>query len=227
MSAKDHAVHSRGRLPGRAALWAFGCVTYVAIASGATLPPVLDESISEPEAAWRAGAKPAPEVSLGDLHIVFERTTLQDVLAAISGGVIDHHGDAAESVAWICYTLGGARPARVWIESSGEMGGPNEAVTAIAVQETPSRAEAANCPLLSDPFTPIVFGHGVRLGLPEARVSTLFSSRWVRAGARAFIGYHGKVQGNCEGGFDLLNSLDLVFHHGRLVFIEAGQVTTC
>ncbi len=54
------------------------------------------------------------------------------------------------------------------------------------------------------------------LGAPSHR-----SGNWIS------YDFEGKMQGKCPGGFDVLNSLVLKTHRGRVEAIYASQVTSC
>ena len=106
---------------------------------------------------------------LGDFRIDLEVTTLADVLKATGIGSIYHIGDAADSNYWLCYSL--VRPhtgLRVWISSSGEMGGDQHAITDIQVMDLGSRLAATypntGCPLLPDTYEDVVFNHHIHIG---------------------------------------------------------------
>jgi hypothetical protein len=199
-------------------------------AAAATLPPVVNESISESEKSWRATTKPSEGLTMGRLKIQFEKTTLPEVLSAIKLGSIQHQGDAGDSVSWLCYTaLTHGYNARIWIESSDEMGGPGEAVTDVAIQKITDGRSPADCPILPKQYEPLSFNNGVWLGTPNGTVKNVFPSGLLRSGQLAFIGYQGKVadDGHCDGGYDLLNSLYLTFKAGLVIAMDAGQVTSC
>ena len=86
---------------------------------------------------------------LGNLRITFEKTTLNEVMLAVSAGTILHEGDAGDSVYWLCYgDPGAAHMDRIWIQSSGEMGGPDQAVTEITAERLHNSQPSADCPLL-------------------------------------------------------------------------------
>jgi hypothetical protein len=124
-------------------------------AAAATRPPVVNESISESETSWRATTKPSEGLTMGRLKIQFEKTTLPEVLSAIKLGSIQHQGDAGDSVNWLCYTaLRHGYNARIWIEASGEMGGPGEAVTDVAIQKITSGRPPPDCPVLPKQYEP-------------------------------------------------------------------------
>jgi hypothetical protein len=211
------------------------CGLGIAVLSGAAAlpgisPPVIDETISEPETAWRAVRKPSEGLAMGPLKIVFEDTTLPEVMSTIKSGSIKHQGDAAGSVYWLCYTaLNHGDNVRIWIEASGEMGGPEHSVTEVAVQKIGNDRPSPACPLLPKLYEPLTFNNGVWLGAPVGSVEKVFPSGLLRSGDQAFIGYQGKVtdDGHCDGGYDLLNSLYLTFKAGVVVGINAGQVTSC
>jgi hypothetical protein len=195
-----------------------------------TPPPVVDESMSASQTSWRAPVKPSDGLTMGKLKIQYEKTTLSEVLAAIGLGFIQHRGDAAESVYWLCYTaIAGSYKARIWIEASGEMGGPENRITNIAVQRIADNYSLSDCPALPEEFTSLSFNNGIWLGASEATVGSVFPSGLLRSGANAFVGYQAKVadDGRCDGGYDLLNSLYLTFQARVVVAIDAGQVTSC
>ena len=201
-----------------------------AAALAGTPPPVIDESISDPETAWRAVTKPSEGLTMGPLKIAFEETTLPEVMSAIKSGSIKHQGDAGGSVYWLCYTaLNHGDNVRIWIEASGEMGGPERAVTEVDVQRIANDRPSPECPVLPKLYEPLTFNNGVWLGAPVGSVEKVFPSGLLRSGDQAFIGYQGKVtdDGHCDGGYDLLNSLYLTFKAGFVVAINAGQVTSC
>ncbi|MBS0378222.1 MAG: hypothetical protein JSS29_07040 [Proteobacteria bacterium] len=167
---------------------------------------------------------------MGALKIQFERTTLPEVQRAIGLGSIRHRGDAGDSVNWLCYTaVAPGQNSRIWIEAHGEMGGPEEFITGIAVQAIMQDDHSPECPVLPKHYEPRSFDNGIWLGARSAAVSRAFPAGLIRRGDRAFVGYQGKVVGDskCDGGYDLLNSLFLTFKSGVVIAIHAGQVTSC
>ena len=202
----------------------------VAAALAGFPPSAVDESISKAETAWRAATKPSEGLAMGPLKITFEKTTLPEAMRAIKSGSIKHQGDATGSVYWLCYTTRNlGENVRIWIEASGEMGGPEHAVTEVAVQRIANDRPAPECPILPKLYQPLTFNNGVWLGAPVGSEEKVFPSGLLRSGDHAFIGYQGKVtdDGHCDGGYDLLNSLYLTFRAGVVVAINAGQVTSC
>lgn len=201
-----------------------------ATAMAATSPPVIDEHISKSHASWRAGAKPSDGLSMGTLKVQLEQTTLSEVLRTVGSGAIDHQGDAAENIYWLCYTgLTDGRNLRVWIEASGEMGGPEHRVTNIAVRTVAGTDPVSDCPALSEIFEKMSFNNGIWLGASQAAVQQALPLGLLHIGKQAFVGYQGKVanDGQCNGGYDVLNSFYLTFRDGVVVAIDAGQVTSC
>lgn len=195
-----------------------------------TPPPTVDESISSSRRSWQATSKPSAGLRMGNLEVKLERTTLAEIVAATNLGTIRHRGDAGESVYWLCYTVvENEKAARVWIQASGEMGGPEHDVTEIAVRSIANHPLASDCPVLPKQFSKLSFGNGVSLGASKVEVGNLLGSGMISSGSQSFIGYHGKESGDgqCDGGYDLLNSLFLTFEAGVVVGIDAGQVTSC
>jgi hypothetical protein len=211
-----------------------GCVLttviYAASVLASTPPPVVDESISQSDVSWRAPAKPSSGMKMGGFRITFEETTLAQVMKATGLGTIQQHGDAAEHVLWLCYTaVTNGKTSRLWIESSGEMGGPEHDITEIGVQSIAKGPVPSDCPVVPQKFTKLSFDKGLWLGAPEDAVRKTFPVGLLQSDAHAFVGYDGKVPGDgkCQDGYDLLNSMYLIFEAGIVVAINAGQVTSC
>jgi hypothetical protein len=55
---------------------------YAATALANTPPPVADESISQSDVSWHATPKPSSGMRMGSLRIMFEETTLAQVISA-------------------------------------------------------------------------------------------------------------------------------------------------
>lgn len=93
-----------------------------AASSSTAIPPPAGPSMDD---TWPATLHHSPStgITLGALHVQFEQTTLERVLKTIGTGQIAHHGDAGNSVSWLCYTVPNQDGAsRMWL-TSGEMGG--------------------------------------------------------------------------------------------------------
>lgn len=213
----------------RAIGYVFG-VMVVVTALAKTPPPSIPEAISEGKSSWRAASKPSEGLAMGKLRIQFEQTALSQIQGAVKAGIIQQQGDAAESVYWLCYTaLADSYNVRIWIEASGEMGGPDHQVTSIAVQRIAGSRLPPDCPNLPKQFLPLSLNNDVWLGASKEVVEKAFPSGLLQSGEHAFIGYKGKEpgDGSCDGGYDLLNSLYLSFQGGVVVAINAGQVASC
>jgi len=113
-------------------LWSLGYLLLAAVCAGAEPPHVPDGMI---DSATPVTKEPTKGLTLGSFRIEFEKTTLTEVRTAASGGTVAQRGDAAEHILWLCYTS--ERPGakeRLWIISSGEMGGSEHDVTEISVE---------------------------------------------------------------------------------------------
>lgn len=179
---------------------------------------------------WPASLSKTPTtgISLGKLRIQFETSTLEQVRRTVHLGEIAHQGDAAGSVSWLCYTI--FRPGkseRIWI-TSGEMGG-NTVVTGTSAEILPRVAPMTNCPLLPKIFQPISLDVPVWLGSSAAELhQALGSPSHIGAGWREYD-FRSKIvgDGKCEGGFDFGSSLSAKLRNGKVVAIDAQQVTSC
>lgn len=167
--------------------------------------------------------KPTAGFRLGDFNILYEKTSLAEIKGKIGSGRIDHNGDAAESVYWICYT---AQQERIWI-MSGEMGGSENAVLNVAV-ESGKFEENTDCPVLPGHFQSISFDHGLRIGVTEKSTIEALGAPSHREGAWLSFDFAGKENDFCKpSGADVTNWCFLKIENGRVVSIRAGQVTSC
>lgn len=193
----------------------------------ATPPP----EIAHPGWAHKATQRSAfaSEMTMGSLHVRFEKTSLDDVLRAAAAGAIDHQGDAGASVYWLCFT--NATPSfteRVWLVSDGEMGGNAHLVTGVSAQRLSAGNASADCPALPANLQPLALEHGVWLGASPRDFHQKFGLPSSRGTAWESYDYAGKVWGSCEGGsFDLTNSLLLRVRKKRIDFLQLNQTTSC
>lgn len=209
----------------------FLVTAYLALVTGmagaATPPPT-----SPFEAyAWKAvsKSKPSPGLTMGSFHIQFEKTTLAMVQKAVGVGALSHQGDAGESIYWLCYTI--PKPnnvERVWIISHGEMGGHEHAITNVISQEISQTKNTKDCPSLPTALQPLSFGTGLWLGMLKNEALNILGRPSHQSGAWWIFDYQSTVPGKCEpDGFLVTNWLFFENKAGRLVHINAGQVTSC
>jgi hypothetical protein len=172
--------------------------------------------------------KPSTGLRMGSLHVRFERTTLDSVRRAVSVGDISHQGDAGESIYWLCYT--NASPTgveRIWIISHGEMGGSEHRITNISAQLLPNESATTDCPALPGKMKPLSLSSNLWLNTSASEALTSVGRPSHQTGPWLSFNYEGKVRGNCEGGFDVMNWLALRFEKGRVNSLHVGQVTSC
>ena len=177
---------------------------------------------------WSASMtqRPTTGAELGGWRIHFEKTTLPEVLSRAKVGAIQHAGDAGDSTYWLCYTLLGRVPARLWVTSHGEMGGPERAVTGITITALKSSQPVTECPALPVHMQPAVLQANVWLGMDARSVAKLGAPSH-KNGDWVSYDFESKAPGACPGGFDVLNSLVLKSRRGRVEAIYANQVTSC
>lgn len=166
---------------------------------------------------------------MGALRVLFEMTSLEDVRRVATTGTISHRGDAGESEYWLCYTRLGANPVqRVWVTSSGEMGGRQHFVTNVSATVLPNGAATTECPPLPKRLEPLSLKNYLWLGTTRKQVTTKLGTPSFQQGGWSTYDYEGKVAGNCEGSeFDLSASLLLHFRNGRVTALQIGQITSC
>src|SRR3954462_13249252 len=121
--------------------------------SAQTPPPPVDENAFErvPPTVVRSLAT---RFSLGAFVGRFEETPLGAVCEAVGEGTIQHQGDAGGSIYWLCYRRA---QHRLWVMSSGEMGGPDHRVTEIVEELTEKDTDTStDCAIIPEKFSPLV-----------------------------------------------------------------------
>lgn len=184
-----------------------------------TPPPPLDEQVLErvpPTVAERLAIR----FSLGAFAGRFEETRLDAVRNAVGEGAIQHQGDAAGSVYWLCYRR---EQQRLWVMSHGEMGGSDHRVTEIVAELAGNDAGGStDCAIIPDKFSPVVFDGRLRLGMSRQDVIAAMGNPSKSEAARVFYSHQGKV----SKGFDETAWLILGFREDRLVSMRGGKATT-
>jgi hypothetical protein len=209
------------RLLVRRQLLFIAVVTFVA--SAAAEPPPSDpfESVDWP-ASMRE--EPTKGITLGTFRVEFETTTLSEVQHVAKVGAIEQRGDAAEHILWLCYSITrGEGSERIWIISSGEMGGPEHSITEVAAQRRKSGTAPSDCPSLPRGMQPASLDKRVWLGSTEAELEQNFGPPSHSQGAWRSYFFTKDVSGDCTEG----NSLDIKLEGGRVAELNAGQITSC
>jgi hypothetical protein len=171
---------------------------------------------------------PAPGIALGEFRIVFEETPLELVRVKVGAGTISLHGHGAGTEYWLCYTVASPHSSeRLWLISNAEMGAAIlTRIEAISLKS----AEASNdCPLLPRRFVPVALDSRLWLGSSATDLARILGKpshaahRWQNYNFQT----KASADGQCEGGYDQLNYLDVKVLGGFVVAVWAGQVTSC
>lgn len=187
--------------------------------SAQTTPPAADEHALE-RVSPTVGKRLATRFSLGAFAGRFEETPLAAIRDAVGKGAIQHQGDAGASMYWLCYR--GPRH-RIWVASSGEMGGPEHHVTEIVGELTEKDAGTSiDCPALPERFASLVFDGTLRLGMSRLEVVAALGPPSKSEGAQMVYLHEGKL----TGGFEETAWLILGFRDERLVSMRGGKTTT-
>lgn len=187
--------------------------------SAQTPPPPLYEHALErvpPTVVKRL----ATRFSLGAFAGRFEKTQLGAVRQAVGGGTIQHQGDAGDSIYWLCYRRA---QHRLWVVSSGEMGGPDHVVTEIVEEFTESGAETStDCAIIPEKFSPLVFDGKLHLGMSRSEVVTALGPPSKSEADQMVYSHDGKL----ADGFDETAWLILRFRGQEHVSMRGGKTTT-
>ena len=200
-------------------------VLAAAALAGSPPPLLVDESGWNPTES----KPPSSAVLLGSFRLGFETTRLEDVRHAAGVGAITHQGDAADSIYWLCYTASVAGShERIWILSSGEMGGPEHEITGVSAQLSQSFRAIPSCPALPAKLTPMRLDRGFWLRSTNHEVAGALGTPSRQQAGWLFYDFSGKSPQKCEGGFyDVTNGLQVRIQHGLVTDVRASQVTSC
>lgn len=187
--------------------------------SAQTPPPPVDEHAFEgvpPTVVKRL----ATRFSLGAFAGRFEETPLGAVRETVGKGTIQHQGDAGDSIYWLCYRRA---QHRLWVVSSGEMGGPDHRVTEIVEEFTDKdTAASTDCAIIPEKFAPLVFDGKLHLGMSRLEVVKALGLPSKSDAAQMVYSHVGKL----AGGFDETAWLILRFREQKLVSMRGGKTTT-
>jgi hypothetical protein len=184
-----------------------------------TPPPPVDEHALErvpPTVVKRL----ATRFSLGAFAGRFEETPLGAVREAVGEGTIQHQGQAGGSIYWLCYRRA---QHRLWVVSSGEMGGPDHLVSEIVAELTEKDTETStDCAILPEKFAPLVFDGKLHLGMSRSAVVKALGPPSKSEAAQMVYSHVGKL----ARGFEETAWLILRFRGEELVSMRAVKTTT-
>lgn len=200
------------------------CALFYSAAVAASPPQLPVGTMWAPSLSRR----PSTGATLGNFRITFEKTTLSEVMLAVPGATVLHKGDAGASVYWLCYSSPGVGYIdRIWIQSSGEMGGPDQAVTEITAERLNNTKLTTDCPLLPAHMRSVAFDGRLWLGVPQHTIEAVLGPPSLHRGKWRSFDFQGKIAGACQGGFDLTSWLLTKTENDRVTLIAAGQITSC
>jgi hypothetical protein len=161
---------------------------------------------------------------IGNMPIIFEETKLSDVQKHF-GGTIGNHGDAGDSLAWLCFQGQDAGKPWVFWVTSGEI----EGLTSVGGFQwrflAPPERPDHRCTLIPSDEHGIELPLPLHLGLTKAEVRQVVG-RPTRARDDALFFLHEHQEPDHEGTSNLWNSITVVFREGVASVIEADKSTT-
>lgn len=186
----------------------------------AEAPPVVPEWSAERGLSSKPPA--GTGITLGSLRITLEQTKLTQVQQAL-GGRIAHHGDAGDSLYWLCYTLPEMKQ-RLWL-AYDEMGAGSINHIYAAVSTQPA---SQSCPVPKVAIKqPPALDNGLWLGATQAQVNSTLGKPTLRHGRwQTFLQWRKQpsVHQGKKVESDLLNDVDLTMSNGRVNVLHAHQV---
>ena len=161
---------------------------------------------------------PVMPLHLGALVVVLGKTTLADVQHAAGVGEVRHHGDASDSLHWLCYSLPATND-RVWLTSS-EMGGGTVIDGVLALRDGDGLSRLAACPALPAALASLRFGDGFALGATPDQARRAFGKP-----RPAGENWH-YIHDGSDGDFEVTAEASVHFTDGRVTGVRMGQVTS-
>jgi len=196
---------------------------------GATPPPA-----GPPYTAitWPMSMRHAPSegITLGSFRVIYAKTTLEGVAAAVGAGSISYAGDGADAISWLCYSVVTPhRHEQLWLMSSLEMDGHTNAISMVKASRQATSDLTEDCPRLPLSFVPVSLDTKIWLGSTTKTLMRDFGTPFHQAGPWLNYEFQTKVaaDGQCEGGYDRINSLDVKIRGGVVVTLSTDEVTSC
>jgi hypothetical protein len=185
-------------------------------------PPVVIEFPQSPKST--VSKEMITGLEVGGLEIVLEETEMAAVQKRL-GGTIGHHGDAGDSLSWLC--LHGSDPQQgkwvLWLMSS-EIDGNSVGGFRWQRMEPKTRLDA-RCRTLPKGKDGIQLSAPLRLGIPESKVSGVFGPPTDRVGDSRLYQY--EHEGTIHGEpFTAINTLMVELRQGFVWAIVAWKSTT-
>lgn len=181
--------------------------------------------------SWPALSKnmPTTGLTMGSFKVQFEETTLAMIISAAGSGKIEQQGEAGEHIRWVCYSIDNAKQnERIWIISSGEMGGSVHAITEVGAQVIQPQEKNDDCPSLPKSLQPVSFENGIWLGNTQDKALQTLGKPSHQDKSWSIFNYLGKISGNCQpDGFDVMNWFLFKSSNKHLTTIFAGQISSC
>jgi len=187
------------------------------------LPPKTRGSITVPATMEKDHVR---QIRIGQFVAKFEETTLGEINKIIGEGTICHHGDASESIYWLCYSL---HKQRIWFISHGEMGGPNHVLTQVSAMSYNSTfVDSSSCPSLPTNSQPISFDFGWLGAEKQTIIKSLGQPSGTTENSLSFY-YSGKQPGLYHGrivDWNVIGYLEMNLDNDKVVSIRASHVTS-
>jgi hypothetical protein len=207
----------------------FGALVSIAGIAGGDPPSQPFSSFDWPATMEK---EPTKGISLGAFRVLFETTTLNDVLRTVGAGQVARNSpnNVSEHILWLCYTaLRNGIADRIWILSNAEMGGEAHLVTQVIAARAANDAVPTDCPSLPNKMQPVSLDIPVWIGSSDAEAKAALGAPSHRRGGWSVFDFRTKTtdDGKCEGGYDLGNWLLTKSVRGHVNMLFAGQVTSC
>jgi hypothetical protein len=200
-------------------------------ASAGEVPPprFLSDNI---DAKATLASDPLRIAKFGDFEAKFEETTLAQLRGHLGAATLAHHGDAAESIYWLCYSI----PKQlVWVASHGEMGGSEHALTQVFAEEVDaSDPRLASCPSIPPKLRPPSLAFGW-VGSSRAAIEKVLGPPSGSQGDWLLFLYQGKISGPYQGPgetkpniveYDVTAYIELKVRNSRVVALRVSHITS-
>lgn len=188
--------------------------------------PFVTDDVQSKGARGGHPIRPIRTVEIGDIVVVIEKSSLQEVTQRAGVGEVSEYrdeDDAHNHGTQICYV---AANATVLLRSDAEMGG-GTIITEFHLRPV-SAKEADGCVRLKNASARAKVNGILDLSSRRRDVYLIYGPASSSKGARVEYEYRGVMPGDCAPyGFDVSNWVTFKLIGDRIITIEGGQITSC
>jgi hypothetical protein len=187
-------------------------ILFVGFTYAAEVTPTPPAWPSNPRGKANKTQRHSPSILIGPMTIVLGQTSFKDTIENIGATRISRHGDAADSLSWVCYTSKNAA-ATIWLTSS-ELGG-GEIIDGFIIQK--QSRPPSGCTEIPIKLAGITTSFGISLDSDAKQVKSQLGA-FLPSHNIAFFENFSKIDR-----FSVFDSIALKFNHHSVIEIYSNR----